>query len=92
MPDQQIELGFESPSDAAPLVVPELRDEVAAAWGLPLGERVEVCFRGSQRASITGVLELISAPDFPWDPQQALRLRIAGFVFSSREIERWTTL
>ena len=92
MSEQQIDFGFDLPRVTAPAVVPELRDEIAQAWSLPLGQRVEVCFRNSQRASITGMLELISVPDFPWNPHQALRLRIAGFVFSSREIERWTRL
>jgi hypothetical protein len=80
--------GFSAPAPA----VPELRAEIAAAWGLPLGERVEVCFRGGERSAVTGLLELLRAPDFPWNPHQALHLRIAGFVFKSRDIERWTKL
>ena len=92
MSEQQISLGLDTTHTTAPAVVPELRDEIAQAWGLPLGERVEVCFRGSQRSAIAGVLELITTPDFPWNPKQALQLRIAGFVFSSREIESWTRL
>jgi hypothetical protein len=92
MVEQQIELGFDVPLSTAPAVVPELRDEIAQAWGLPLGQRVEVCFRESQRASITGPLELVTAPDYPWNPRQSLRLRITGLVFSSRDIERWTIL
>jgi hypothetical protein len=47
------------------VVGPELRDEIARAWGLPLGQRVEVCFRGSQRAAIAGKLELLTTPDYP---------------------------
>lgn len=92
MPEQQISLGFDLPHSPAPVVMPELRGEIAQAWGLPLGERVEICFLGCQRAAITGTLELLSAPDYPWDPHQALKLHIAGFIFSSREIERWTKL
>ncbi len=92
MSEHQIDLGFEVTHSTAPLVVPELRDEIALVWGLPLGERVEVCFRGSQRASITGILELVSTPDFPWDRHQELKLRIAGYNFKSREMERWTRI
>jgi hypothetical protein len=92
MPEQQINLGLDITHTIAPAVVPELRDEIAQAWGLPIGERAEVRFRGSQRAAITGILELITSPDFPWNPRQALQLRIAGFVFSNREIESWTRL
>lgn len=92
MAEQQINLGFVDSYSLAPAVVPDLRDEIATAWGLPLGDRVEVCFRGSQRAAIAGTLELITSPDFPWNPHQPLQLRISGFIFNSREIERWTRL
>lgn len=90
MPERQADLSLDASFSAEPVALPELRDEIARAWSLPLGQRVEVCLRGSDRAAITGNLELVSAPDFPWDPHQPLRLRIAGFVFSSRDIDRWT--
>jgi hypothetical protein len=90
MPEQQTSLGFDLPHNPAPSVVPELRDEIAQAWGLPLGERVEVTFCNGQLDAITGVLELAAAPDFPWDPHQPLALRIAGYGFSSRDIAGWT--
>jgi hypothetical protein len=32
------------------------------------------------------------APDYPWDGRQVLQLAVAGFAFSSREMERWTVL
>jgi hypothetical protein len=92
MPEHQSDLPLDAPYAPAPAAPPELRDEIAAAWGLPLGDRVEVCFRGGQRAAITGVLELLTTPEFPWDRRQPLKLRITGFVFNSREIERWTRL
>jgi len=92
MEEEQTNLNFDLDYSTAPTVVPELRDEIARAWGLPLGQRVEVCFVGSQRAAVTGVLELRSTPDFPWNPKQTLRLHIRGLEFSSREIERWTLL
>lgn len=90
--EHQIRLDLDAGFQPAPAPVPELRDEVAALWGYPLGQCVEVCFRGGQRSAITGKLELLRAPDYPWDRQQPLQLAIAGFVFSSREIDRWTVL
>ena len=92
MAEHQINLGLETCHTIAPAVLPELRDEIALCWGLPLGQRVEICFRGSDRSAVTGILELITAPDFPWDSHQPLRLRIAGFVFSSRDVDRWICL
>lgn len=92
MGEHQTSLGLKVGYSPEPAVIPELREEIAQAWSLPLGERVEICFRGSQRAAITGVLELLSTPDYPWNAHQPLRLRIAGLVFSNREIERWTRL
>lgn len=92
MPEHQASLNFDLPYDPVPAADTELRNEIAQAWGLPLGERVEVCFRGGPRASITGVLHLRSTPDYPWDPHQPLRLAIDGLEFGSREIERWTRL
>lgn len=92
MSNQQLTLALDVPFTTAPVVITELRDEIAQVWCLPLGQRVEVCFCGGQRSAVTGVLELLSSPDFPWDPHQPLRLRIAGFIFSTREIERWTRL
>ena len=88
----QLELGLDSAYNEAPAVVPELRDEVARIWGLPLGDRVEVCFGAGTRSAITGILELHASPPYPWDPRDPLRLRISGFIFSSREIDRWTRL
>jgi len=92
MAEHQISLNLDPGFAAAPAVVPEIRKEIAVAWGLPLDQRIEVCFRGGERSAVTGVLKLLRAPDYPWDPHQPLQLSIAGFVFSSREIERWTKI
>lgn len=92
MDEQQSSLDLDPGFQPAPPLVPELRDEVAALWGYPLGQQVEVCFRGGERSAVTGKLELLRAPDYPWDPRQPLRLAIAGLVFSSREIDRWAIL
>jgi hypothetical protein len=90
MPERQINLGLDAPYTTTPVVVPELRDEIAQAWGLPLGERIQVRLRDSQCDTLTGTLELATAPDFPWNPREPLQLRIASFPFSSRVIESWS--
>ena len=89
--EHQISLGLDVGYNTEPAGVPALRDEIAAAWSLPLGQRVEVCFRG-ERSAVTGILELLRTPEYPWDPHQPLQLGISGLVFSSREIERWTKI
>ncbi len=93
MAEHQTDLRLDVGYDPAPAVVSELREEIAAAWGLPLGQRVEVSLR-DERCAPLGVLELRRAPDYPWDGLgKALQLvKVAGFVFSSREMERWTVL
>ncbi len=90
MPEQQTHLPLDTTFSLAPEAPPELRDEIARVWGLPLGKRVAVSLRNNQLEAVTGVLELAAAPDFPWNSRQALRLRIVGCDFSSRDIERWT--
>jgi len=92
MPEHQSQLPLEVTVERAPVAAPELRDEIAAAWSLPLGQRDEVGLRGNARSVITGKLELDATSDFPWDPHQPLRLRIAGLILSSREIDHWTRL
>lgn len=91
MSEHQISLGLDVGYNTEPAAVPALRDEIAAAWSLPLGQRVEVCFRG-ERSAVTGILELLRTPEYPWDQHQPLQLGISGLVFSSREIERWTKI
>jgi hypothetical protein len=90
--EHQISLGLDAGFSTAPAVVPALLDEITAVWGLPLGQRVEVCFKGGQRSAVTGTLILLRAPDYPWDRLHPLQLSIAGLVFSSRDIERWTAI
>jgi hypothetical protein len=92
MPEHQSDFAFDIGYNSAPAASPDLRDEIAQARGLPLRECVEVSFRGGQLDAVTGVLELVAAPDFPWNPRAPLQLRVAGFTFSSREIACWTKL
>ena len=91
MAEHQTNLRLEVGYEPAPAVESALREEIAAAWGLPLGQRVEVSLR-NERCALRGVLELQRAPDYPWDGRQALQLAVAGFVFSSREMEHWAVL
>jgi hypothetical protein len=91
MAEHQISLRLDANYHPAPAVGADLRAEIAAAWGLPLGQRVEVGLR-NQPCALRGILELERAPDYPWDGRQALRLAVAGFVFSSREMESWAVL
>ena len=69
-----------------------LLQEVSAAWGLPIGLRVRVSVRDSSLPELSGRLELITAPDLPFNPRVALRLRVSGVVFSSAEIVEWVGL
>jgi hypothetical protein len=41
---------------------------------------------------LSGRLELIAAPDLPFNPRVALRLRVSGVAFSSAEIVEWVGL
>ena len=94
MPEEQTSFSLEIAYSPAPATPPELRDEIAQLWALPLGQRVEVCLRGhgATPSAATGKLELRSAPDYPWNPKQPLHLGVAGLEFSSRDIERWTKI
>lgn len=91
MAEHQTQLKLEVSYEVAPVVEGDLRSEIAAAWGLPLGERVNVTLR-NERCALRGILELRRAPDYPWDPRQALQLAVAGYGFSSREMENWALL
>lgn len=74
--------------------IPHLRDEIARAWSLPLGELVSITFRPAfPIPAITGRLELRASPTrYPWDSHEPLALRVAGQDFTSRDIERWKVI
>jgi hypothetical protein len=63
--------------------------EIAAVWGLPVGRRVRLSVRDPALPELSGRLELIAAPDLPFNPREALRLRVSGVAFSSAEIAEW---
>ncbi len=89
MPDGELPLAFESSPFLQPGPVPHLRDEIARAWGLPLGEQVEIALLRGPCDSLRGRLHLVASPDLPWDRHQSLALSIAGVPFSSRDIDHW---
>lgn len=92
MPEHQASLPFDLSYQPAPGAPPEMRDEIAHVWGLPIGAHAEITLRDESLDTVSGLLELVSTPDFPWNPRQPLQLRVNGFVFDSRAIERWTCL
>jgi hypothetical protein len=65
MPEHQPGLPFDTPNQPAPAAPTDLRDEIARARGLPLGARVEISLRNDSLETLTGVLQLTTAPEFP---------------------------
>lgn len=78
----QSELHLAHPLDA-------MFQEIAAGWGLPIGQRVRLSLRDPALPELSGQLELVAAPDLPLNPREALRLRVSGVAFSSAEIAAW---
>jgi hypothetical protein len=73
-------LGLPLPED------PLLRD-IGEEWGLPVGQRVRVMFRGGESfRELTGRLEVAVAPELPLNHHRALRLRVAGYEFANTAI------
>jgi hypothetical protein len=87
--DSQAEFVLGDLDGEAPAVASDIRDEIARVWGLPLGQRVVLSIRGQERIELRGRLELLVAPDYPWDKIQPLRLKVAGVIFFSTEIDHW---
>ena len=56
--EHQTNLPLDTDYSTAPAVVPELCDEIARAWGLPLGESAEVRFLGITSSAMAGVFEM----------------------------------
>ena len=88
--DSQSEFILGETVGEAPAVPSDICDEIAQIWGLPLGRVVTLRLLGQERIELRGRLELVKAPEYPWEKRQPLRLKVAGVVFSSREIESWT--
>ena len=92
--DDQLQFLFaDGPSPQLGMPAPEdpLVSEIARVWGLPIGKKVHVQLKDSENLSVLdGRLEVAYAPDLPFNPHQALNLRISGYVFSSRAIRGWS--
>lgn len=73
-------------------LAPELADEVAAGWGLPIGKKARVTLRGHQLEALAGWLQLEGLPNLPFDGREALRLRIGRDMFTSRQVAGWHLL
>jgi hypothetical protein len=81
-----------SPQLGTPLADDPLVSDIARVWGLPIGRNVRIHLKeGENLPVLDGRLELVSAPDLPFDPRQTLNLRVRGYVFSNRAISGWPT-
>ena len=79
-------LGMSQPDD--PLVA-----DIARIWSLPIGQRVCIQLKdGENLPTVTGRLEVASAPDTPFDPKVPLSLCVSGYLFSDRSISSWSVL
>jgi hypothetical protein len=91
--DDQQEFLFangDTPQLGTPVSDDPLVRDITLTWSLPIGYKVRVHLKDDENLSVLeGRLELVSAPDVPFDPRQALSLRIRGYVFSSRAIASW---
>jgi hypothetical protein len=67
----------------------DLYEEIAAVWGIPVGQIAHVALREHSFSDLQGRLELFRAPDLPLDRREPLALRIGTIEFSSRQIVAW---
>lgn len=91
-PSDQLEFLLVGADDGTSQLADPLGDllaQIAAAWGLPIGQRVRVNLRDDTLPGLEGRLELARAPDLPLDPNRPLSLRIDRSEFSSRQIVDW---
>lgn len=73
-------------------LAPELADEVAAVWGLPVGRRARVTLRGHAVDELCGLVQVAGLPDMPFAAHKPLRLRIGHEEFSSRQVTAWSVV
>jgi hypothetical protein len=99
--DEQLSLFSDLPAgrarEAPPLpgftdLAPELADEVAAVWGLPVGRRARVTLCGHVVDELSGLLQIAGLPELPLDARRVLRLRIGHLEFTSRQVTGWSAL
>jgi hypothetical protein len=74
MAEHQTDLRLDVGYDPAPAVVSELREEIATAWGLPLGQRVEVSVKKARcaMARLPTIGVQVEAPAVRYDALDAL--------------------
>lgn len=65
-------------------------DEVSRAWGIPVGQRVNLRLRDAALPELTGKLKLVRPPDLPLDPSETLALTLNGIEFTHRQIAAWS--
>jgi len=73
-------------------LAPSITDELAAAWSLPIGRHLHVELRGHEVAGLRGLLQVVSMPEYPFDPRRALHLRIGHVSFTSQQIASWSII
>jgi hypothetical protein len=71
-------------------LAPELADEAARVWGLPVGRRARVTLRGHAMDGLHGLVQIAGLPDLPFDASRPLRLRVGHVEFTSRQVSAWT--
>ena len=71
-------------------LAPELADEAARVWGLPVGRHARVTLRGHAVDELSGLVQIAALPDLPFDGRKPLRLRIGHEEFTSRQVTGWT--
>ena len=88
--DEQSEFLFcEGDEGRLGLPLPEdpLLHDIGEEWGLPVGQRVRIVFRGGECfRELTGRLEVAVAPELPLNHHRPLRLRVAGYEFGHTAI------
>lgn len=73
-------------------LVPELTDEMAAVWGLPVGRRARMTLRGHTLDELSGRVKIARLPGLPLDPREELQLCIGLETFTSRQVSGWCLL
>ena len=66
--------------------------EIGALWQLPVGQVARVNLNGHNLSDLQGRIELVRAPDLPFDRREVLALRIGTIEFSSRQIVSWSLI
>lgn len=99
--DEQLSLFSDLPAgrslDEPPLpgftdLAPELADEAAAVWGLPVGRRARVALRGHAVDALSGLVQVAALPEMPFAEHKPLRLRIGHEEFTSRQVSAWVLM